>query len=311
MMHNTQAAPSPKPPHAPPPFEELTCRVRDGLKLSGRYYPAQNRKAGIRPALCLPGLTRNSRDFHDLAMHLSRHAATTRDVYTIDFRGRGHSDWDANWKNYVVPHEAMDVIDFCAMAGLHDAAFIGTSRGGLVTMVLAAIQPGTIGCAVLNDIGPVLETDGLMRIAAYVGKIPLPGSWNEAAAMVKKGNEKQFPGLSDEDWMRFARQIFNEKNGRPAAGYDPKLANAFTVLDGPMPPIWPQFEALISCPVLVLRGANSDLLSDATVGEMCRRHPACVSHLVPAQGHAPLLGDLETQDRIAAFLADTDRPASD
>ncbi len=306
MQKTSETAEINAPRAAAAPFEELTCRVRDGLKIHGRRYAAKSRKGSARPALCLPGLTRNSRDFHNLAVYLSNGAEITRDVYTIDFRGRGHSDWDPNWKNYAVPLEAMDVVDFAAMAGLHDAAFIGTSRGGLVTMVLAAIQPGLIGCAVLNDIGPVLETDGLMRIAGYVGKIPLPGSWEEAAAMVRKGNAKQFPEVDDDGWMSFARQIFNERNGRPAPGYDPKLGNAFTVLDGPMPPIWPQFEALADRPVLVLRGANSDLLSQDTVTQMCARHPACTAYTVPAEGHAPLLVDRPTQERIAAFLAEAD-----
>lgn len=286
-------------------FEELTFRVRDGLKLSARYYPART-MSHRRPALCLPGLTRNARDFHTLAEHLANHPDTPRDVYALDFRGRGHSEWDKNWKNYTVPLEAMDVVDFATMRGLHDCAMIGTSRGGLVTMVLAAVQPAIIGSVVLNDIGPVLEADGLMRIASYVGKTPLPGTWDDAAASIKAGNAAQFPNVSDAEWSEISRQWFNEKNGNPAAGYDPKIGNAFSVLDGPMPAIWPQFDALQSVPVMVIRGSNTDLLSAATVDEMCRRHPRCEAYTVEGEGHAPLLRDASSQERIASFVSKGD-----
>lgn len=286
-------------------FHDIRFRVRDGLQLYGRHYPAASDRPG-RPALCLPGLTRNSRDFDRLATFLSLQAETRRDVFTIDFRGRGSSDWDSDWKNYTVPMEALDVIDFATVCGLHDAALIGTSRGGLVTMVLAAMQPGLIGCAVLNDIGPELDSDGLMRIASYVGKTPLPANWSEAADLVKAGNRKQFPKLDDTEWDAFARRLFNEKDGRPTDGYDPQLGNAFSVLDGPMPPIWPQFDALLQTPLLVLRGELTDLLSMETADEMCRRHPNASLYTVHDEGHAPLLDDLPTLERIATFLAETD-----
>ncbi|MEO1205381.1 MAG: alpha/beta hydrolase [Pseudomonadota bacterium] len=291
---------------APPAFREINFRVRDGLKLYGRHYPARSDMSVGRPVLCLPGLTRNSRDFEAVAEYLSQTAIPRRDVYTIDFRGRGLSDWDPNWKNYTVPLEAMDVIDFATLNQLHDAAIIGTSRGGLVAMIIAAMQPSMIGCTILNDIGPVLEPDGLLRIASYVGKTPIPGSWSEATASVKQGNKRQFPNATDEDWAAIAKQLFNEKNGRPSQGYDPKIGNAFSVLDGPMPAIWPQFDALSKRPVMVIRGEETDLLSEQTVETMCRRHPRCESYTVPGEGHAPLLRDQPTLQRIAAFLQATD-----
>ncbi|MEL7048633.1 MAG: alpha/beta hydrolase, partial [Pseudomonadota bacterium] len=286
-------------------FREIHFRVRDGLKLYGRHYRAASEQPG-RSVLCLPGLTRNSRDFEAVATYLSQIASPRRNVYTLDFRGRGLSEWDPNWKNYTVPLEAMDVMDFATLCGLHDAAIIGTSRGGLVTMILAGIQPSLIGCTILNDIGPVLNPDGLLRIASYVGKTPLPASWDEAAQSVRNGNRRQFPNVTDSEWAIIARQLFNEQNGRPSDGYDPKIGNAFSVLDGPMPEIWPQFDALSKRPLLIIRGEETDLLSSETVETMCRRHPRAQSHSVPGEGHAPLLRDIPTLQRIADFLVTTD-----
>jgi pimeloyl-ACP methyl ester carboxylesterase len=285
-------------------FEEITFTTRDGLRLYGRRYPAP--ATGRRPVLCLAGLTRNSRDFHRLALYLSQHRKAPRTVYTMDYRGRGRSDHDPDWRNYALPIEMLDVIDFMTVVSLHDAAVVGTSRGGLIATLMAAAQPSTIGALVLNDIGPVIETDGLMRIAGYVGRMPLPGSWEAATQMVRDLNKRQFPAVADAEWADFARQLFNDHNGRPAPGYDAKLAHSLSVLDGPMPALWPQFTALTRVPVLVLRGEHSDILSAATVEEMARRHPMLVSHVVPGQGHAPLLMDADTLTRVAEFLEHAD-----
>lgn len=288
-------------------FTDLKFRVRDGLQLHARHYPGPRQSSPTRrPLVCLPGLTRNGRDFHDLAMALSGDAPHARDVYTLDYRGRGNSDWDPDWKNYAVPIEALDVVDFFTFADLHDVAVIGTSRGGLISMILAAVAPTVMKSVILNDIGPVIETDGLMRIASYVGRIPLPRSWHEAAEAARDVNKRRFTGVSDETWEEVARQWFNEKDGRPSPGYDPALKNALFVLDGPMPALWPQFAALSRIPMLVLRGENSDILSSTTVEEMRRRHPDVQDYTVPGEGHAPLMKDKPTQDLIAAFLARTD-----
>lgn len=289
-----------------PAFEDFFVTVRDGLKLHARRYIARGATKHIaRPAVCLPGLTRNGRDFHDLALALSGGPAA-RDVYTLDSRGRGLSDHDKDWRNYVVPVEMQDVVDVMASQGLHDAALIGTSRGGLITMVMAAAQPGLIGVAVLNDIGPVIEQKGLTRIAGYVGRTPLPGTWAEAARLVRDMNVRAFPAVPDGQWEAIARQLFNEKDGRPVPGYDPELSRSLSVLDGPMPALWPQFDALKRVPVLVLRGETSDLLSDETVSAMALRHPRLTSRTVAGEGHAPWLRDQPTQAAIAEFLAGTD-----
>lgn len=286
-------------------FHSITFTTRDGLRLYARHYPAA-RPDGRRPVLCLAGLTRNSRDFHRLALSLSTHPNSPRDVYTLDTRGRGLSEHDKNWKNYTVPNEMQDVLDFMMRTELSGCGIVGTSRGGLITMVLAAAQPNRIGAVVLNDIGPVIEMQGLLRIAGYVGRTPVPQSWSDAARVVRHLTERDFPNLAAEDAEAFARQLFNESNGRPTAGYDTKIARSFSLLDGPIPALWPQFIALKRAPVLVLRGANSDLLSEATVAEMKTRHPDCTSLTVPNEGHAPLLWDAQTQTAIADFFARAD-----
>ena len=276
-------------------FEDLYYTSRDGLRLHARRYPAAG-GAGrhARPALCLPGLTRNGRDFHDLAVTLSRRSNTPRTVYTLDYRGRGLSEFDPDWRNYSVPVEMLDVLDFVTLSGLHDAAVIGTSRGGLITMLMAAAQPTAIGAVVLNDIGPVIEHEGLARISGYVGRVPLPFSWPDAARMVRELNRRHFPEISETVWEEVARHLYNEKNGKPAPGYDSNLGNALSVLDGPMPTLWPQFEALKRVPLMVVRGENSDILTAETVDEMRRRHPAMATMTVANQGHAPLLKDPAT-----------------
>ncbi|MGL4396257.1 MAG: alpha/beta fold hydrolase [Hyphomicrobium sp.] len=290
---------------APAGFKEFKFTTRDGLRLYARRYPARV-NMGLRPVLCLAGLTRNSRDFDIVARALSSDARAPREVLTVDMRGRGFSEHDRDWRNYAIPVEMQDVLDFMTMAELGDAGIIGTSRGGLITMVMAAAQPGRLGPVVLNDIGPVIESDGLLRIAGYVGRVPAPKSWGDAARTVLELTRRDFPALGEAGAEALARQLFNEKNGKPIAGYDAKLSKCLSVLDGPIPALWPQFDCLKRVPVMVIRGSNSDLLSDKTIDEMQRRHPRFTRHLVPGEGHAPLLWDSATVAAIAAFFAGTD-----
>ncbi len=289
-------------------FRDIYFTSHDGLRLYGRHYPAiyGSGSPDRRPVLCLAGLTRNSRDFHVIAEALSQRVDNPRDVYTLDYRGRGLSDHDPIWRNYTIPLEAVDVLDFLTVTGLTRPAIIGTSRGGLIAMVMSALRPRVMGPVVLNDIGPVIEQKGLGRISAYVGRIPLPASWADAGVLVGDMGRRSFPNVSPEEWVEISRQWFNEHKGRPAPGYDPELSNALSVLDGPIPALWPQFEGLKRVPVLVLRGEYSDILSEETVHAMHRRHPALASFTVPAQGHAPLLRDRDTIETVAHFLAETE-----
>jgi pimeloyl-ACP methyl ester carboxylesterase len=291
------------------PYDDITFTARDGLKLHVRRYRATGSSVG-RPLLCLPGLTRNGRDFHEIALALSRHRDTSRTVYTFDYRGRGLSEFDPDWKNYTVSVEMLDVLDFLTMEGLTHVGVLGTSRGGLITMLMAATAPASIGVAILNDIGPVIERDGLMRISGYVGRVPLPISWADAAKMVRDLNRRHFPDVPEQVWEQVARQWYNERNGKPVPGYDRNLSKTLSVLYGPLPELWPQFEALGGVPVMVLHGEKSDVLSAATVDEMRRRHPALTSVTVPAQGHAPLLLDHATIDAVRHFLLATDADAA-
>ena len=286
--------------------EDIFYRSHDDLLLYARKYGSDD--APGRPLICLPGLTRNSRDFHDLAVALATNPDCPRPVYCLDFRGRGRSEWDKDWHNYSPYIELLDLMAFLTLRSLSNVAFLGTSRGGIVTMLLAVARPAAIGCAILNDIGPVIETAGLARIMGYAGKIPLPRDWDEAARVVRDINSRQFTGIDGAGWLKLARQYFNEADGRPAPAYDPNIGTALSEIDiaQPVPAMWEHFESLTQVPVMVLRGENSDLLSPAIVNEMQARHPQLTPVIIRKEGHAPLLLDRMSQRVIAGFLAQTD-----
>lgn len=288
------------------PWRDIHCSASDGLRLYGRHYQAL--KSVGRPAFCLAGLTRNSEDFHVLAMALAQDAQAPRDVYCLDARGRGRSEYDRDWRNYTPYVELLDALDFMTVAGLHNVAVLGTSRGGILTMLMAALRPTAIGVAILNDIGPEIVTAGLARIVAYVGRTPSAANWEEAARLIRQINGQFFPRLSDEEWLAVAHQWFEDKEGRPTPAYDPKLGRAIAQIDltRKIPDTWPQFLALSEVPTLAIRGEYSDLLSEATFDAMAERHPNLQTLTVEAEGHAPLLRDAPTIGRIAAFLAATD-----
>ena len=288
-------------------WNDIYFTSRDGLRLYARHYAVPG--SVRRPAVCLAGLSRNSRDFHDLAVALSKPDETGRDVYCLDYRGRGRSQHDADWKNYSILIELNDALDFMTMRGLHNAAMIGTSRGGLITMLMAVLRPAAIGAAVLNDIGPVIEPEGLARIVAYIGRVPLPATWKEAADLVAEMHRRQFPAVTAQQWAEFARQVFNDDNGLPAPSYDANLAKAISLVAAEVPDLWPQFVALSHAPMLVLRGENSDILSAKTLSEMQLRHPRLDAVTVKGQGHAPLLKDAPTISAVSRFLAQADLTA--
>ncbi len=275
---------------------------RDGLRLHVRRYGVP--VVGRAPVLCLPGLTRNAKDFHHLAAYLASPGPEQRQVFAFDYRGRGRSQWDADWTNYSPLVEAHDVLDFMALSGLYGASIVGTSRGGIIALLMAVLRPRAIAALVLNDIGPVIESIGMVRIAGYVGRLPLPATWDEAAATVKQLNRAQFPAVSDAQWRQVAEAHYDDLAGVPGVGYDPALANTIgsASAGGKLPTLWPQFQALGQRPVLVLRGEHSDILSAATVKRMHELHPRLEAATVAGEGHAPLLMDKATQTLISRFI---------
>jgi pimeloyl-ACP methyl ester carboxylesterase len=223
----------------------------------------------------------------------------------MDYRGRGRSDYDNDPRNYSLAVELADLLAVLTALGIGPAVFVGTSRGGILAMLLAVARPGAIAGVILNDIGPVIETRGLARIKSYVGKLPPPKTYDDAVAILRGLFEAQFPSLSPGQWMAFARRTFTEQDGRLLANYDVKLAKTLDGIDlqRPQPLLWKEFDALAHVPVMVIRGANSDVLSAETVSAMAARRQNLDILEVPNQGHAPFLAEDETIRRIRSFLA--------
>ena len=274
-------------------YRDLFVSAADGLRLYARDYDPGT--AGALPVVCLSGLTRSSEDFHELAVALSRDASRPRRVLSLDYRGRGRSDWDQDWRNYDIKVELNDVLQVLTVAGIEKAVFVGTSRGGLITMALSAVRPTLIAGAILNDIGPVLEARGLNRIRGYVGKLPTPHTMDEAVQILWQTSGAEFPAFTDEQWHALVRVTWREADGQLVLNYDPSLMKTLEASDpeAPLPDLWPLFEGLKPFPLLAIRGEHSDLLSAETVQAMQARHPRLTSITVPGQGHAPALdGDL-------------------
>ena len=288
-------------------FEGRSYTGPDGLRLHARVY-GPNLGAAM-PVVCLPGLTRNSRDFHGLALHLSREAARPRTVVTFDYRGRGRSAYTRDWRSYDMPTETQDVLAGLTVLGIDRAAFIGTSRGGLITFAIAAARPAVIGAVVLNDVGPVLEGIGLAQIRAFLESAPRPKTFEEAVTVLKAAQGPAFTALGEDDWKRMARAIWRDEHGRPVADHDPNLLKTLKGIDfsRPLPVFWPQFQGLAHVPVLAIRGANSSLLSAETLAEMGRRHPRFEAVTVDGQGHAPLLDTAGLPERIEMFVNRAER----
>jgi pimeloyl-ACP methyl ester carboxylesterase len=252
-------------------------------------------------------LSRNSSDFHDLALALSQDGRNPHRVLALDYRGRGRSEWAADWQQYDVRVELDDTLQVLTAIGIDKGIFVGTSRGGLIIMALAATRPTLLKGAVLNDVGPVIDKKGLTRIRGYVGQLPTPRDFMEAGQVLKQVSGEQFPRWTDAQWERMARRTWIETDGRLVLSYDPNLLKPLAALDleALLPDLWPLFEGLKSVPVLAIRGANSDLLAQTTIDRMKAVHPRLTAVTVPDQGHAPELeGDLI--DPIRQFISDVE-----
>ena len=285
------------------PYRDIWTRSQDGLRLHARSYG--DPRAAATPIVCLPGLARHAGDFHDLATALAGPGeASPRHVVAIDYRGRGQSDHDPKPANYTVAVETADLLAVLAELGIRRAIFVGTSRGGIITMGLASAVPEMVAGAVLNDIGPVIERAGLIRIKGYVGKLGQPKDVTDAAAIVARVFGAQFPNLAGSDWQAWARTTWEEKAGRLVLTYDPALALTVEAVgpDSEIPDLWPLFGALKDVRVLLIRGGLSDLLSEATAAEMMARHPDLDLLTVPDQGHAPLLKGEAMMTAISRFV---------
>lgn len=287
-------------------FKEHRIKTADGLSVYVRDYPAVAPTTGL-PVFCLHGLTRNSKDFELVAPRI---AALGRRTLAWDTRGRGRSDRDPEPARYNAAIYAQDALAVLDALGIERCVFLGTSMGGLITMILTTLAPQRIAAAILNDIGPVVDPRGLARIAGYVGKGGAAGSWDAAAAACRAVNGDAFPDRDDAFWMRFARRTFRETGrGVLEPDYDPAIANAFAqpgdAAPAPAPDLSPLFKNLSGVPVLVVRGATSDILSAEGVAAMRALKSDLVVAEVPRTGHAPTLEEPEAFDAIVDFLAIT------
>jgi pimeloyl-ACP methyl ester carboxylesterase len=283
-------------------FEERIVATIDGLALYARDYAPLPPETGL-PVVCLHGLTRNSRDFEIVAPRI---ASLGRRVIVPDMRGRGHSANDPDPAHYVPAVYAQDVLTLLDALSVPHAVFVGTSMGGIITMLLAATANQRVAGAALNDIGVKVQMEGLKRIQSYVGRgQPLP-DWHAAAEAAKGYNGASFPAHAKDAqfWDAFARRCFREQNGQVVADYDPMIALAFADLET-APPIdlTPLFHNLAAKPTLLLRGAISDLLSADTVQEMRALKPDLETTEVPNIGHAPMLDEPQAWDALLDFLA--------
>jgi len=280
---------------AEPRYRDGYAVVADGLRLHFRDYPGGDDRP---PLLCLHGLTRNARDFEAFA---ERYSPRFR-VIALDFRGRGDSDRDPLPARYTPLTYAGDVIQLLDQLGIAQAIFVGTSLGGLVTMALAVTAPQRIAGSILNDVGPELTQAGLDRIQSYVGKGERFASWDEAADALARHQGAAYPGYAREDWLAMARRNCRENNGAIVLDYDVAIANVFKGAPTPKVDLWPLFVALAQKPLLVVRGAISELLSAEVFERMRDIAPQARFAVVPGVGHAPMLDEPAATAAIDEFL---------
>lgn len=277
-------------------YEDRYLTVPDGIRLHYRDYPGS---AELPPVVCLHGLTRNSRDWAEFA---ERYSPRWR-VFALDFRGRGSSDYDPDSSRYTPLTYAVDVIEMLDQLGIAQAIFVGTSLGGLVTMTIGAMAPQRILATIMNDVGPDVDVEGVNRILTYVGKDRRFKSWDEAANAIAANYGASFERYTHDDWVRMAKRNCREDEGEIRFDYDMAIAEPFK-RTGPTPHVdlWPFFAKLAEKPLLVIRGAKSDLLTAATASRMQQIAPSMRLAQVSGVGHAPELNEPEAVAAIDDFL---------
>jgi pimeloyl-ACP methyl ester carboxylesterase len=285
-------------PSADQAYTDRHWQSGDGLTLHVRDYAGP--EGGI-PVLCLPGLTRNARDFEGLAARL---AGRWR-VLCPDMRGRGDSAYAKNSATYNPLQYVADVNALLEQEGITRFIAVGTSLGGLMTMLMGMVEPGRIAGAVMNDVGPVIEPEGLARIRDYVGQGGTFPTWMHAARALEEDQSAAFPDYQAADWLAMAKRVMVlNANGRIVYDYDMKIAEPFEKPGGEAGvDLWPGLEALSQVPVLFIRGALSDILSPETLAQMTRRLPQAEAVTVPRTGHAPTLDEPEAAEAIERLLA--------
>ncbi|MEL6238510.1 MAG: alpha/beta hydrolase [Pseudomonadota bacterium] len=287
-------------------YEDKRWKSADGLELYYRDYAAVDAAesdGGQRlPVICLHGLTRNSRDFADLAEHI---AGQGRRVIVPEMRGRGLSDYAADSSTYNPAQYVVDVELLLSELGWDRFISIGTSMGGLMTMLLAAAKPGRLEGLVMNDIGPEVETSGLARIGGYVGQGRSYPTWMHAAKSLQSVHGEAFPDWDLDQWLEMAkRTLVVSQNGRISYDYDMAIAEPFSEPGNAAPSnLWLAYEALAGVPMVLVRGELSDLLSPETVKQMGVRNPKMSLVTVPRVGHAPTLDEPEARAAIDALLS--------
>jgi pimeloyl-ACP methyl ester carboxylesterase len=286
-------------------FASVFVAARDGLRLHVRSYGS--RVASALPVVCLPGLARTAADFHPLAAAMAADPVKPRRVLALDYRGHGQSEYDRNPDNYALPVALADLSTVLIALETAPAIFLGTSYGGFLLMMLAAWRPTAIAGVILNDIGPVIEPQGWVRIKGYVGKLPVPRNFEEGAEILRWWFDAQFPKLTRQEWIAFAQRTWRQHGGRLLPDYDPKLTRTLQGADlQHLPTLWNQFDALARVPLMVIRGARSDMLASTTLQAMLSRRDEIEVVVVPDQGHPPFLDEPNLIRRITAFVASCD-----
>ncbi len=284
-------------------WQDYKFSVRDGARLFGRRYSSGH--SARRPVLCLASLGGNCAHFDSLARQLSAAGPEQRDVYSLDFHGRGLSDRGGRRGDASLLADAEDALDFMTLTGLRQTVLLGSGHGGQVAMLMAVLRPGAVSGVILNDAAPEFEPEGVARVVGEIASLPLPASFADAAHMLRLMQGATYPRLRSEDWMELARAQYPERDGKPVRPHDAALARYYSLTGNgeARQTLWSQFATLKRLPVQLLHGELSHMISKSTIARMADLHPRLEVVKVLGEGHPPLLRDRASQGAIALYLA--------